>query len=103
MTETLVKTESQVKDDNIVLRVKDLHTYFYTVLGVSKALNGVSFENSQGKTMGVVGESGCGKSVTALSIMALVPRQARLLRANYPLSPTKGSNGTNTQVEEVLI
>lgn len=51
---------------------KDLHTWFYTENGVVKAVNGVSFEIEEGKTVCVVGESGCGKSVTALSMMHLV-------------------------------
>jgi len=51
---------------------KDLHTWFYTDQGIVKAVNGVSFEVPEGKTVCVVGESGCGKSVTALSMMHLV-------------------------------
>ena len=51
---------------------KDLHTWFDTENGVVKAVNGVSFEIPEGKTVCVVGESGCGKSVTALSMMHLV-------------------------------
>lgn len=51
---------------------KNLHTWFYTDNGIVKAVNGVSFEIPEGKTVCVVGESGCGKSVTALSLMRLV-------------------------------
>ena len=50
----------------------NLHTYFYTDSGVVKAVNGVSFDIPAGSTVGVVGESGCGKSVTSLSLMQLV-------------------------------
>ncbi|MBI4317221.1 MAG: ABC transporter ATP-binding protein [Chloroflexi bacterium] len=56
-----------------LLQVKDLRTYFFTQDGVVKAVDGVSFDIRQGEALGVVGESGCGKSVTALSIMRLVP------------------------------
>jgi peptide/nickel transport system ATP-binding protein len=56
----------------IVLEVEDLHTYFETRWGTVKALDGVSFTLNRGETLGIVGESGCGKSVTALSIMQLV-------------------------------
>lgn len=56
-----------------LLEVKNLHTYFYLENGISKALHGVSFDIKKGETLGVVGESGCGKSMTALSIMQLVP------------------------------
>ncbi len=55
-----------------LLEVKDLKTYFYTKAGVVKAVDGVSYGVSQGEALGVVGESGCGKSVSALSIMRLV-------------------------------
>jgi oligopeptide transport system ATP-binding protein len=56
-----------------VLQVKDLQTHFFTKSGVVKAVDGVSFEVAEGEFMGLVGESGCGKSMTALSIMRLVP------------------------------
>ena len=56
-----------------LLVVRDLCTYFHTDDGVVKAVDGVSFEIEQGKTLCLVGESGCGKSVTALSIMRLIP------------------------------
>ncbi len=56
-----------------LLEVKDLKTTFYTLDGVVPAVDGVSFAIRPGETLGVVGESGCGKSVTALSIMGLIP------------------------------
>lgn len=55
-----------------LLQVKDLRTYFYTDDGVVKAVDGVNFEVEAGKTIGVVGESGCGKSITAMSILRLI-------------------------------
>jgi len=55
-----------------LLRVEDLKTYFFTHEGTVKAVDGVSFTLNKGETLGLVGESGCGKSVTALSIMRLV-------------------------------
>jgi oligopeptide/dipeptide ABC transporter ATP-binding protein len=57
-----------------LLEVNDLRTFFYTREGAVKAVDGVSFSVDKGKTLGIVGESGCGKSVTALSIMGLLPR-----------------------------
>ncbi len=59
--------------DSNLLSVKNLSTSFFLSDGVLKALDGVSFDISRGETLGVVGESGCGKSMTALSIMSLVP------------------------------
>ena len=61
------------KSGDILLEVKNLKTYFYTEDGVVKAVDGVDFYIREGETLGMVGESGCGKSVTALSIMRLVP------------------------------
>jgi oligopeptide/dipeptide ABC transporter ATP-binding protein len=59
-----------------LLEVKDLQTYFFTRWGVVKAVDRVSFALSEGESLGIVGESGCGKSVTALSILRLVPQPA---------------------------
>ncbi|MCD6127914.1 MAG: ABC transporter ATP-binding protein [Methanomicrobia archaeon] len=56
-----------------LLEVSDLKTYFFTDDGVVKAVDGVSFSIDEGETFGLVGESGCGKSVTALSIIKLIP------------------------------
>lgn len=56
-----------------VLEIKNLHTYFYTDEGVVKSVNDVSYFVRKGETLGVVGESGCGKSVTAMSILRLIP------------------------------
>ena len=56
-----------------LLEVRDLRTHFFTQEGVVKAVDGVSFTLEEGHTLGLVGESGCGKSVSALSIMRLVP------------------------------
>ena len=58
---------------DIALDVKDLQTWFYTRQGIVKAVDGVSFNLRKGETLGIVGESGCGKSITALSVMRLVP------------------------------
>lgn len=57
-----------------LLELDDLRTYFYTDIGTAKSVDGVSYFAQAGETLGVVGESGCGKSVTALSIMGLIPR-----------------------------
>ena len=56
-----------------VLRIDDLKTYFFTDEGIARAVDGVSLSVERGRTLGLVGESGCGKSVTALSVLRLVP------------------------------
>ena len=61
-------------DDGNVVEFDDLHTCFFTDVGTVKAVDGVSFNIPVGKTVGVVGESGCGKSVTSLSLMQLLQR-----------------------------
>ena len=63
---------TEMKDNNNILEIEDLHTYFYTDQGVVKAVNGVSFNVPQNSTVGIVGESGCGKSVTSMSVMQLI-------------------------------
>lgn len=65
---------TQMHDPQNVVEFDDLHTYFFTDIGTVKAVDGVSFNIPIGKTVGVVGESGCGKSVTSLSLMQLVQR-----------------------------
>lgn len=63
---------TQMKDPNNLVEFDNLHTYFFSDTGVVKAVNGVTFSIPEGATVGVVGESGCGKSVTSLSLMQLV-------------------------------
>ena len=62
--------------DEIVLEVRNLHTYFFLRRGVVKAVDGLSFSLRRGEVLGLVGESGCGKSVTALSLLRLLPQAA---------------------------
>ena len=63
---------TEMRDPNNILEIDDLHTYFYTEQGVVKAVNGVSFDVPKNMTVGIVGESGCGKSVTSMSVMRLL-------------------------------
>ncbi|MBR3384387.1 MAG: ATP-binding cassette domain-containing protein, partial [Atopobiaceae bacterium] len=63
-----------MRDPANAVEFDDLHTYFFTHSGTVHSVDGVSFEVPQGKTVGVVGESGCGKSVTSLSLMQLLQR-----------------------------
>lgn len=65
---------TQMKDPRNIVEFDDLHTYFFTNNGTVKAVDGVTFNVPEGKTVGVVGESGCGKSVTSLSLMRILQR-----------------------------
>lgn len=65
---------TKMKNPDNCVEFDNLHTYFFTDIGVVKSVDGVSFDVPQGKTVGIVGESGCGKSVTSLSLMQLVQR-----------------------------
>ena len=77
MTTNAEQTSSTPRNTGTpVLQVKDLKTYLYTRWGVTKAVDGVSFEVYEGETLGIVGESGCGKSMTALSVLRLTPKPA---------------------------
>lgn len=77
----------QMADPANVVEFDNLHTYFFTDIGTVKAVDGVTFEVPQGKTVGVVGESGCGKSVTCLSLMQLVQRpQGQIVEGSIRLN-----------------
>lgn len=65
---------TEMKDPNNAVEFDNLHTYFFTDAGTVKSVDGVTFDIPLGKTVGVVGESGCGKSVTSLSLMQLLQR-----------------------------
>jgi oligopeptide/dipeptide ABC transporter ATP-binding protein len=66
-------------DNNTILEVKNLKTYFFTEDGVVKSVDGVDFSVKRGEVLGLVGESGCGKSVTSLSIMRLIGSPGRVM------------------------
>jgi peptide/nickel transport system ATP-binding protein len=85
------RTQTVTADPKNVLEIEDLHTYFFTDVGTSKAVDGVTFEVPQGKTVGVVGESGCGKSVTSLSVMQLLQRpQGQIVEGSIRLNMGDG-------------
>ncbi len=92
---------TEMHDRNNVLEIDDLHTYFFTDVGVAKAVDGVTFEVPQGKTVGVVGESGCGKSVTSLSVMQLLQRpQGQIVDGAIRINlGDKAYDITNTPIE----
>ena len=82
---------TEMKDPANVLEFENLHTFFYTDIGTVKAVNGVSFSVPQGSTVGIVGESGCGKSVMSLSLMRLLQRpQGQIVEGSIRLKTDAG-------------
>lgn len=73
-----MSNSTEMNEHNLALRVSNLKTYFYNDRRCNKAVNGVSFDIHKGKTLCIVGESGCGKSVTASTIMQLLPTLSRI-------------------------
>src|SRR5260370_5360001 len=71
-----------------LLRVHDLQTFFFADEGTTKAVDGASFDVLPGRTLGIVGESGCGKSVTARSILRIVERPGRIVSGEIILRLT---------------
>jgi peptide/nickel transport system ATP-binding protein len=86
-----------MENNNVLLDVKNLKTYFFMDEGTARALDGVDFQIKRGQTLGVVGESGCGKSVTARSILRIVPNPGRIVEGEITFyQPVE--NGTLTEV-----
>ncbi len=73
-----------------LLDVRNLKTYFYSLEGTLRAVNGVSFSLADGETLGIVGESGCGKSVTSQSILRIVPKNGRIVEGEILFRRTNG-------------
>ena len=84
-----------------LLEVKGLKTYFYTEDGIVRAVDGVNFEVYPGEVLGIVGESGCGKSVTSLSIMRLISKPGRIDDGEILLDGENLLNLTEDQMTKV--
>jgi len=84
-------------DNNYLLEVRDLHTYFYLHQGVVKAVEGANLRIRPGTTLGVVGESGCGKSVMARSILRIVEHPGRIVKGGILFRRKLDSQGTTTE------
>jgi peptide/nickel transport system ATP-binding protein len=91
-----------IDNKDIILRVKDLHVHFRTESGIIRALAGVDFSVERGKVLGIVGESGCGKSVTAQCILNMVPNPGYIAGGEIWYR-RRGHNGNVGQVEEINI
>jgi peptide/nickel transport system ATP-binding protein len=87
-------TDAFITDDDVI-RVDDLQLNFYTTIGTVRALNGVSFNIPRGKVLGVVGESGCGKSQTGLAIMQLTPAVGKYEGGKILFKEEKGKEAVN--------
>ncbi len=99
-----VESEHWPKPDSPLLEVHGLKTYFFMQQGLVRAVNGVDFTIYRGKTLGVVGESGCGKSVTARSILRTVAPPGRIVEGEILLHRELDSDngvGGNTMVDVV--
>jgi len=86
-------------DTKPLLSVRDLRTNFFQDEGTTKAVDGASFDVAPGKTLGIVGESGCGKSVTAQSILRIVDRPGRIVAGEIVLTRADGSQTDLTKLE----
>ncbi len=84
---------TQMKNNDNILEIDDLNTFFFTEQGVVKAVNGVSFDVPQNATVGVVGESGCGKSVTSMSVMRLLQGPTGQIYSGEIRFKSKDKNG----------
>src|SRR5882724_10867586 len=83
----------RIRMDGNLLSVRNLKTYFAQDEGLVKAVDGVSFDVAPGATLGIVGESGCGRSVTARSILRIVDRPGRIIEGEirFRRRPTNGA------------
>ena len=86
-----------------LVEIKDLHTYFYLTEGVVHAVDGADLTIRRGRTLGVVGESGCGKSMTSLSLLQLVPAPGKIESGEILFYKPVQHSGTNTTVDVINI
>jgi peptide/nickel transport system ATP-binding protein len=87
----------------MVLEIEDLRTYFETPTGLVPAVDGVSCAIPEGRTLALVGESGCGKSVTALSILRLVPKPGKIVRGQISLFRVRDKGIGHSLTEEIQL
>jgi oligopeptide/dipeptide ABC transporter ATP-binding protein len=87
-------------DNNVLIKVENLKTYFFLDEGTVRAVDGVDMAIKRGKTLGLVGESGCGKSVTARSILCIVPKPGRIVEGEITLYRALKTNGNNCALAE---
>src|SRR4030042_3362150 len=88
---------------DLLLEVKDLKTYFFLEEGTVRAVDGASFHLMRGETLGIVGESGCGKSVTAQSILRIVPDPGKITEGEIIYHRRREDNGRFSLTENVVL
>jgi oligopeptide/dipeptide ABC transporter ATP-binding protein len=101
VTVTAATPKFRQSKDGVLLRVKDLKTQFATRDGTVKAVDGVSFQILDGGTLGVVGESGCGKSITAMSIMRLIERPGKIVAGEIELAGQDLVKASEDEIRDV--
>src|SRR3954470_21973068 len=84
-----------------LLEVNDLQTHFPTRAGLVRAVNGVSFQLDSGELLGLVGESGCGKSITALSIMRLISPPGKIVGGSIKFKAEELTTASNERMREI--
>jgi oligopeptide transport system ATP-binding protein len=84
-----------------LLEIKDLATYFYTPEGVVKAVDSISYDLEEGEILGLVGESGCGKSVSALSLMRLIQKPGRIVSGEAIFDGTDVLNTSDAEMRKI--
>jgi peptide/nickel transport system ATP-binding protein len=88
---------------NTLVEIKDLHTFFFLAEGVVRAVDGVDLTMKRGQTLGVVGESGCGKSITSLSLLQLVPAPGKIVGGEILFYKPVNKGDTNMMVDVINI
>lgn len=92
-----------MENNHLLLEVKDLKTYFYLEEGIVRAVDGADFNIKRGETLGVVGESGCGKSVTGLSILRIVQKPGRIVGGEITLHRVRQENSQFSMTEDIKL
>ncbi|MFC1465230.1 MAG: ABC transporter ATP-binding protein [Candidatus Brachytrichaceae bacterium NZ_4S206] len=99
---TAQPTSASDAGSDLLIEVRDLRVHFHLYEGVARALNGVDFEIRQGRSLGVIGESGCGKSVTAQTIMRIVPTPPAKIAGGEILLHLPGEDGRAPETIRIL-
>ncbi len=101
MDVTTNKSESKSMLSEPVVSVRDLETTFFSKMGAFRAVNGLSYDIHKGQTLGIVGESGCGKSVTSFSLMRLIERPGQITGGSFFLNGTDILKLSETEMQAV--